>query len=231
MSLSSKNSELEKQIAAIKLECSMSFVSTAVKCTPFYFSVPCSHPSPRLRHSQQSTNVLLPAQSQIRRILRFLSFSLSSPAETTLFKWLLLDTVRMNFPNVELPIELHDMVYTETRSLSAQLSAATTQIDQLRADFETYKRKTRAATLKLQQIATQGKSQQAEAELREQVKTLQDEAEELRRCNESLRSQVETMEKAKKAAGRRSEGLKRRTKRRGRAGTAEREGADRVRTR
>ena len=115
----------------------------------------------------------------------------------------------MNFPNVELPIELHDMVYTETRSLSAQLSAATTQIDQLRTDFETYKRKTRAATLKLQQIATQGKSQQAEAELREQVKTLQDEAEELRRCNESLRSQVETMEKAKKAAGRRSEVLNR----------------------
>ena len=39
------------------------------------------------------------------------------------------------------------------------------------------------------------------------------------------------MEKAKKAAGRRSEGLKRRTKRRGRAGTAEREGADRGRSR
>lgn len=144
-----------------------------------------------------------------------------------MFKWLLLDTVRMNFPNVQLPIELHDMIYTETRSLSAQLTATTTQLDQLRADFETYKRKTRAATLKLQQIATQGKNQQAEAALREQVKTLEGETEELRRCNDALRSQVESIEKAKKAAGRRSEGLRRRTKRRRRAGIAEGEGADR----
>ena len=144
-----------------------------------------------------------------------------------MFKWLLLDTVRMNFPNVQLPIELHDMIYTETRSLSAQLTATTTQLDQLRADFETYKRKTRAATLKLQQIATQGKNQQAEAALREQVKTLEGEPEELRRCNDALRSQVEAMAKAKKAAGRLSEGLRRRTKRRRRAGIAEGEGADR----
>ena len=108
----------------------------------------------------------------------------------------------MNFPNVELPIELHDRIYTETQSLTAQLNATTTQLQQLREDFDTYKRKTRAATLKLQQFVTQGKSSQVESELRQQIKALEDETQELRRSNSSFQSQLEALESVRKASGR-----------------------------
>ena len=202
MALSSKNSDLEKQIASIKLECSMSFVSSAVNCSlfPLSFSVAIQVLAFVIVNNQK----MCFCQLKLKSVGSFGRFTcLSSSPETTIFKWLFLETVQMNFPNTQLPIELHDMVYTETRSLSSQLHTATAQLDQLRADFETYKRKTRAATLKLQQVATQGKATQAEAELRQQVKALEGTAEELRRSNEALQSQVESLEKARKAAGRR----------------------------
>lgn len=201
MSLSAKNSELEKQIASIKLECSMSFISSAVNC------ILCIRPSnQRSKFSPSSfstTNGCVTASSKSNPSAVSVLFSSSSfLQESTLYKWLLLDTLRVNFPNAELPIELHDRIYTETQSLTAQLNATTTQLQQLHEDFDTYKRKTRAATLKLQQFVTQGKSSQVESELRQQIKALEDETQELRRSNSSFQSQLEALESVRKASGR-----------------------------
>ena len=179
----------------------MSFISSAVNC------ILCIQPSnQRSKFSPSSfstTNGCVTASSKSNPSAVSVLFSSSSfLQESTLYKWLLLDTLRVNFPNAELPIELHDRIYTETQSLTAQLNATTTQLQQLREDFDTYKRKTRAATLKLQQFVTQGKSSQVENELRQQIKALEDETQELRRSNSSFQSQLEALESVRKASGR-----------------------------
>ena len=105
-----------------------------------------------------------------------------------------METVQGAFPDVKLPVELHDMIHTEKQSLCKELETTTKQLDQIREDFEKYKKKTRAATLKLQQSVASFKNAQNDQHIHDQIKALETEKEGMIHQIEDLQSQVDHLE-------------------------------------
>ena len=86
------------------------------------------------------------------------------------------------------------MIHTEKQSLCKELETTTKQLDQIREDFEKYKKKTRAATLKLQQSVASFKNAQNDQHLHDQIKALETEKEGMIHQIEDLQSQVDHLE-------------------------------------
>lgn len=78
-----------------------------------------------------------------------------------MFKWLYLDTVLSQFPStskkhlvviiVDVPKEVHQTSHTSTPSINNQIVELTSELGRVKEEYETYRKKSRMATVKLQQ--------------------------------------------------------------------------------
>ncbi|KNB43131.1 hypothetical protein JH06_3332 [Blastocystis sp. subtype 4] len=165
-SLQSKNTDLEKQIESLRYSFATDWVGMDVT----------------------NVEVLLHVvvENQDMCYCRLTYPTVGSFRYESTCKWLQLDVLRQSFPSAIIPTEIHSVLHSELHSTLQDLNVTQKELESLQSEYENYRKRTRIATVKLQQALAS--SQQSDT-----LKEFQQKVNELELKEQQLRS--ETQEK------------------------------------